>query len=61
MQYEVHRYCGSPLLEIVAQLANASDENAAGDREPGADDEDEQNRLVIHGRQEGKTEPDQRR
>jgi hypothetical protein len=36
------------LLEIVAERAHAGNENAARQREPRAENEDEQQRVVIH-------------
>ena len=59
VQFEAHRCCGSPIPEIVVQCTNTGDEHAARQRQPSAEDEDQQDRFVIHRRQEGDAETDQ--
>ena len=50
MEYEARGYCGSPPPEIVAKGANAGSEHAARQRQPGAEDEDGQQGIVVHRR-----------
>ena len=61
VQYEAHGCCGSPLSDVVAQRADTGDEDAAREREPRPEDEDQQHGFAIHRRQEGDAEADQRR